>query len=132
MSDRTPEEILTYCNAATPGPWEVHTQDEWGYGTKAWIAPLAMGQYTGFSSEQQIKDKQFCANARTDLPRLAEECKRLRERLRWYRISLAIKEIREAYNPTHEEIAERCRELEEADGRWLSLDGFRRREGRRG
>lgn len=70
MADRTPEDILAYCERATPGPWGWDTQ---------WLPCYANGERDGLV--KGAYDCLFTANARTDLPRLAREVIELREQV---------------------------------------------------
>jgi len=78
---RTPDEVLAYCNAATPGPW--HTDNGNIFSGESLLLdhmqefPTKDGLWR--AGEQAMADCTMIANARTDLPELAEECKRLRE-----------------------------------------------------
>jgi hypothetical protein len=72
------EEIRQREQAATKGPWEAHTREEWGYGTQAWIVPLSGGPSPGcHASDQHIRDNEFIAHAREDIPYLLALVERL-------------------------------------------------------
>lgn len=85
----TPEELAAMearCEAATPGPWndrdELELRDPNGYAV-VWFYPPNTDLWEHQGTE--LHDANFIAHARTDVPRLIAEVKRLREREGRYR-----------------------------------------------
>lgn len=77
MTDSELKQIEARANAATDGPWEVRPHfDEYGRELRMtrWV--------TGVEVENlEIEDAEFVAHARTDVPALCEEVRRLRKLL---------------------------------------------------
>jgi hypothetical protein len=75
--------IETRANAATPGPWctdswEIYQGSEYEPGISTWIGETCRGMT---SLEQDRADAAFVAAARTDVPALLAEVRRLRARV---------------------------------------------------
>jgi len=83
MSNRTPEEVLSYCDAATSGPWEWDI-DYWPRliakrdGVDIEIARLGEGAVVPNA------DDLFLSAAREDLPRMAKRVMELENALTVY------------------------------------------------
>lgn len=81
----TPDElaaILARAEAATPGPWEVYpTSPPVG---SSWLlsGEVSIGMMApkgGAGSQDHLADAEFCAHARTDVPALVAEVRRVEE-----------------------------------------------------
>ncbi len=79
MNPLTPErlaEIEKRCNAATAGPWF-----PWLVEKVGWTIQVGVGWLFRASAKGTEQDARFIAHARTDIPDLLSEIKRLREEL---------------------------------------------------
>jgi len=77
------DQIEARANAATPGPWctdswEIYQGTKYEPGLSAWIGETCRGTS---SLEQDRADAAFVAAARTDVPAMAAEIRRLRAEL---------------------------------------------------
>lgn len=85
MTDDELKEIEARCNAATPGPWKVEndsdydeqsdTHSEWPWRINA--GTLTLCDIGGDGHSNDVADFNFIANARTDIPALIAEVRRL-------------------------------------------------------
>jgi hypothetical protein len=84
--------IEASANAATPGPWQVTDHNEgldpprplWGVTNDEYHNPSADDDAPWIAVEIRIGDRadaEFIARARTDVPKMAAEIRRLREQL---------------------------------------------------
>lgn len=81
MTEEEIQAIEARANAATEGPWEVRALA--GYPNECWAGPAidAPGYsdfYTGYEGEISRPNAEFIAHARTDVPALVAEIRRLR------------------------------------------------------
>ncbi|MEH0552538.1 hypothetical protein [Streptomyces sp. B21-101] len=82
------DDIETRANAATPGPWctdswEIYQGTEYEPGLSMWIGETCRGTT---DLEQDRADAAFVAAARTDVPALLAEIRRLRAELAEYEV----------------------------------------------
>jgi hypothetical protein len=73
-------------NAATPGPWHVDDEDyaEAIYAADDVTTVIAGGRWGGEARVfETTEDARFIAHARTDVPALVAEVRRLRTELEW-------------------------------------------------
>lgn len=82
--------------AATPGPWctdswEIYQGTEYEPGLSMWIGETCRGTS---SPEQDRADAEFVAHARTDVPAMADEIRRLRQQRAYLLDQLAKKDAR--------------------------------------
>lgn len=80
LTEQQLADIETRANAATPGPWctdswEIYQGTEYEPGISMWIGETCRGTT---SPEQDSSDAEFVAAARTDVPALLAEVRRLR------------------------------------------------------
>ena len=88
--------IETRANAATEGPWctdawEIYQGTEYQPGLSMWIGETCRGTST---PEQDQADAAFVAAARTDVPALIAEVRRLQEQRKYLLDQLAKKDAR--------------------------------------
>jgi hypothetical protein len=70
------EAIEARADAAVPGPWEMLGPSKYSPNEAYIKAPIEI--YTGYEGEMSPADVQFIAHARTDVPALCAEVRRLR------------------------------------------------------
>lgn len=79
------DEIAARANAATPGPWKIENDycDCSEYGCSHPPFAVAFGPFTSFenTTDRHHFDAEFAAHARTDVPTLLDEVRRLRARI---------------------------------------------------
>ena len=73
MSERSPDEILEYCEKATAGPWVVFIEER----ESDINSILPAGRPGSITTDLCTDNAWFVANARTDLPRMAKRVKEL-------------------------------------------------------
>ena len=76
------EEIRARCDAATPGPW-ISCEVESVSGRRLYVraGSLLIGETWYADDREQVRNNEFVANARADVPALLAEVERLRSAL---------------------------------------------------
>lgn len=105
-------EIDAYCGKATPGPWMAEDSETEG-NYHWWHVSAGEKDITEGGSWTRKSDMNFIARARTDLPALVEEVRRLRTE---------VVELRKALNPFAEMHRDGCDLSEVACSRGVASD----------